>query len=158
MSSGSWGDRGRWLQHEKGKRGKEKGKREEHLQWVKKHSQLAFLKNWRLNIGPKPLLDGGSGTPLMLMELSQSEPAEKLICSFVFRAQSGWSRGGLKLYSSRSTHGPAGIMFALAWRWVSVDPAGPAVKGSFLLWVMVTSIKTANSSRDMPQPTSFFNS
>lgn len=101
---------------------------------LKKHSQLAFLKNWRLNIGPKPQLDGGSGTPLILKKLSQTEPAEKLVRSFTFSAQSGWSRGGLKLYSSCSTEGPAGIMFALAWRWVSVDPADPAVKGSFLLW------------------------
>lgn len=131
-------------------RGGEKGKKREHLQHVKKHSQLAFLKDQRLNIGPKPQLDGGSGTPLILKELSQSQPAEKLVYSFAFSSQSGWSRGGLKLYSSRSTEGPAGIMFALACRWVSVDPAGPAVKGSFLLWVMRTSIKTANSSRDTP--------
>lgn len=70
---------------------------------------------------------------MILKELSQPEPAEKLSRSLVFGAQSGWSRGGLKLYTSRNVEGPAGVMFALAWKWVSVDLAGPAVKGSFLL-------------------------
>jgi len=70
---------------------------------------------------------------VILKELSQPEPSEKLACSLASGAQSGWSRGSLKLYSSRTVEGPVGIMFALAWKQVSVDLAGPAVKGSFLL-------------------------